>query len=232
MKAVIMAGGLGERLRPFTKIIPKPLLPVGNRSVLEIQIINMAARGVTEIYLALGYKHEMFDAYLGDGSKWGVNIRYSVEGKPLGTAGPLSLVRDYLDEPFLVVNGDILTDLDYSELRDAHIAGGADVTVVSHVIVLPLQYGVIKHDGGDRIVDITEKPSVSAEINAGIYFMNSDILDLLPRDTPVSMDDFLRRLIAAGYVVGRFLLKNYWLDIGQMSDYAQANEVVTKYRFA
>ncbi len=227
MKAVIMAGGLGERLKPFTKIIPKSLLPVGNKSILEIQILNLTAHGATDIFLALGYKHELFEAYFGDGAKWNVRIQYSTETKPLGTAGPLTLLRPFLKEPFLVMNGDILTNLDFRELSRAHRASGAAVTVATKVITLPLRYGVIKHCDGS-ISDIEEKPSLSAEINAGIYFMNPEVLDLMPANTPVSMDAFLREMICKGYGVSRFLMNAYWLDIGQMGDYERATDLISE----
>jgi NDP-sugar pyrophosphorylase family protein len=227
MKAVIMAGGLGERLKPLTKIIPKSLLPVGNKSILEIQIMNLQSHGVRDIYLALGYKHELFEAYFGNGSRWGVNIHYSTEKKPLGTAGPLTLLRSSLDEPFLVMNGDILSNLNFKELSRAHRTSGAAVTVATKVITLPLRYGVIKHQDGS-ILDIEEKPSLSAEINAGIYFMNPAVIDLMPDDTPVSMDALLRNMIAHRYRVSRFLLEAYWLDIGQMGDYEKATDFITE----
>jgi NDP-sugar pyrophosphorylase family protein len=226
MKAVIMAGGLGERLRPFTQIIPKPLLPVGNKSVLEIQILNLKAHGAVHIYLALGYRQDLFEAYFGDGSKWGVTMHYSAEEKPLGTAGPLTLLRQFLDEPFLVMNGDILTNLNYAQLRKAHLDSGAAVTVVTKVILLPLQYGVVKHDD-NRVLDIEEKPSLSAEINAGIYFMNPEVIDLMPFGVAYSMDDLLRKMIAENHPVARFPLTDYWLDIGQMADYEKANNLMS-----
>jgi NDP-mannose synthase len=231
MKAVIMAGGLGERLRPLTQIFPKPLLPVGNRSVLQIQIDNLRAHGATDIYLALGYKHELFEFYFGDGSRWGVKIHYSVEEKPLGTAGPLTLLRDRLSEPFLVINGDILTSLDYGELQRAHGDASAEITVATKVITLPLQYGVIHHRG-DEIVDIEEKPSLCAEINAGIYFMNPRVIDLIPADAAYSMDQLLKKMIAGGRKVSRYLMLDHWLDIGQMSDLEKASDFVESHRLA
>ncbi|MCF8106523.1 MAG: NTP transferase domain-containing protein [Desulfohalobiaceae bacterium] len=227
MKAVIMAGGLGKRLRPLTQIIPKPLLPVGDRSVLEIQIHNLKEHGVDTIFLALGYRHELFQAYFGDGSNWGVRIFYSVESKPLGTAGPLSLLRDKLDEPFLVMNGDILTNLDCTRLAGSHLETGADITVVTKIVTFPLRYGVIEHKD-NRVYDIREKPSLTAEINAGIYFMNPEVIDGLPADTAVSMDDLLRTMIADNHRVSRFLLSDYWLDIGQEADYQMANDMVSQ----
>lgn len=227
MKAVIMAGGLGERLEPFTKIIPKPLLPVGDQSVLEIQIHHLRQSGVDEIYLALGYRHELFEAYFGDGGRWGVRIHYSVEPRPLGTAGPLTLIREHLDRPFLLINGDILTDTDFSRMFAAHLDREADVTVATKVITFPLQYGVIRHRD-NRIHAIEEKPALKAEINAGFYVVDPRVIDLMPPATPVSMDDLLNRLIAESYVVDRFLLTDHWLDIGQMADYEKAHEWVAR----
>ena len=227
MKAVIMAGGLGKRLRPLTQIIPKPLLPVGDRSVLEIQIHNLKEHGVDTIFLALGYRHELFQAYFGDGSNWGVRIYYSIESKPLGTAGPLSLLRGILDEPFLVMNGDILTNLDCSRLALNHLETGAYITVVTKIVTFPLRYGVIDHKD-NRVFDIREKPSISAEINAGIYFMNPEVIDAMPTNTAVSMDDLLRNKIYENYQISRFLLTDYWLDIGQEDDYQMANDIVSQ----
>jgi mannose-1-phosphate guanylyltransferase len=227
MKAVILAGGLGRRLEPFTRVIPKPLLPVGNRSVLEIQILHLRDSGVREIYLALGYRHELFEAYCGDGSKWGVRLRYSVEPRPLGTAGPLTLLRDHLDEPFLVINGDILTDADLGEIHAAHLARGAAATVATKVITVPLQYGVVRHLD-ERILAIEEKPSLRAEINAGIYCLDPEVVGLMPPASPVSMDDLLGQLIAARRPVYRFPLASHWLDIGQMDDYEKANDLAAR----
>lgn len=224
MKAVIMAGGLGKRLRPLTNIIPKPLLPIGDKSVLEIQIHNLKEHGVDTVFLALGYRHELFQAYFGDGSSWGVRIHYSIETKPLGTAGPLSLLRDVLDEPFLVMNGDILTNMDFSYLHEAHLESGAEITIVTKIMSLPLRYGVIEHRD-ERVIDIKEKPSLSAEINAGIYLINPEVIDLMPANTEVSMDDLLRQLIAENRFVSRYLLAGYWLDIGQEEDYQKANDM-------
>ena len=223
MKAVIMAGGLGERLKPLTRIIPKPLLPVGNQSVLEIQLLNLKTHGVGEIYLALGYKHDLFDAYFGDGTKWNVQINYSIEKKPLGTAGPLSLLRDFLNEPFLVMNGDILTNLNFTNLAKAHENSGAAITVVTKVITLPLQYGVIKHEN-NRILSIEEKPSLSSEINAGIYFMSPEVLGRIPSDKFYSMDVFLKEIISDGLPVNRYPMTEleHWLDIGHLGEYEKA----------
>jgi NDP-sugar pyrophosphorylase family protein len=223
MKAVIMAGGLGTRLKPFTHIIPKPLLPVGEKSVLEVTIQKLKAQGFEEIILAVHYKSDLFESYFGDGSKFGIKIRYSKEKQRLGTAGPLRLAAPHLSAPFLVMNGDILTNMDFNKLRRFHTESGADFTLVTKKIQLPLHYGVVEKDG-DRIRGIREKPVVESEISAGIYFMNAAVPELIPDGRRFDMTDLMRDLIAAGKHVCAYPLEDYWLDIGQMEDYQRAQE--------
>jgi NDP-sugar pyrophosphorylase family protein len=223
MKAVIMAGGLGTRLKPFTHIIPKPLLPVGEKSVLEVTIQKLASNGFEEIILAVHYKSDLFESYFGDGSKFGIPIRYSKEKHRLGTAGPLLLAAPHLSEPFLVMNGDILTNMDFNKLRRFHVDNEADLTLVTKKIQLPLHYGVVDKVG-DKIRGIQEKPVVESEISAGIYFLNTDVLDLIPADERFDMTELMKDLIAAGKSVCAYPLEDYWLDIGQMEDYQRAQE--------
>jgi NDP-sugar pyrophosphorylase family protein len=223
MKAVIMAGGLGTRLKPFTHIIPKPLLPVGEQSVLEVTIQKLKAQGFDEIILAVHYKSDLFESYFGDGSKFGIRIRYSKEKQRLGTAGPLKLAAPYLSEPFLVMNGDILTNMDFTKLRRFHERNEADFTLVTKKIQLPLHYGVVDKDG-DRILGIQEKPIVESEISSGIYFLNTAVLDSIPDGERFDMTDLMRDLITAGKSLYAYPLEDYWLDIGQMEDYQQAQK--------
>ncbi|MFH1755621.1 MAG: sugar phosphate nucleotidyltransferase [Candidatus Latescibacterota bacterium] len=223
MKAVIMAGGLGTRLKPFTHIIPKPLLPVGEKSVLEITIQKLTEQGCEEIILAVHYKSDLFESYFGDGSKFGIKISYSKEKQRLGTAGPLKLAAPYLSAPFLVMNGDILTNMDCNKLRQFHTKNKADLTLVTKKIQLPLHYGVVEKKD-DKILGIKEKPIVEAEISAGIYFVNTDVLEFIPADERFDMTDLMRDLIAAGKQVYAYPLEDYWLDIGQMEDYQKAQE--------
>ncbi len=220
---MIMAGGLGTRLKPFTHIIPKPLLPVGEKSVLELTIQKLKEQGFAEIILAVNYKSDLFESYFGDGSKFGVKISYSKEQKRLGTAGPMLLARDRLKAPFLVLNGDILTNMDFNELRRFHLEKAADFTLVTKRIQLPLHYGVVEKQG-DRILNIKEKPVVESEISAGIYYVNPGILDLIPPDEKFDMTDLMKKLIASEKMVAAYVLEDYWLDIGQMSDYEKAQE--------
>lgn len=223
MKAVILAGGLGTRLKPLTHIIPKPLLPVGEKSVLELTVQKLQQQGFEEVILAVSYKSDLFESYFGNGDKFGLKISYSKEEKRLGTAGPVRLARDRLSEPFLVMNGDILTNLDFTRLRDFHLENDADFTLVTKTIKLPLHYGVVEKQG-NRVLGIREKPVVESEISAGIYFMNPDAIDTIKPDQKYHMTDLMRDLMAGGKIVLAYPISDYWLDIGQMDDYNQAQQ--------
>jgi NDP-sugar pyrophosphorylase family protein len=223
MKAVILAGGLGTRLMPLTKIIPKPLLPVGEKSLLEITILNLKKFGFDEVILATNYKSDLFESYFGDGSKIGIKITYSKEKEPLGTAGPLLLVEDKLTEPFLVMNGDILTNMDFSKLIGFHKENSADFTVVSKKLEHPLHYGVVKTEN-NKVTAIEEKPVIESEINAGIYILSPNTLSLIPENKFFTMTELIKSLITNKNNVLRYQLNDYWLDIGHMSDYKKAQD--------
>ena len=218
-----MAGGLGTRLRPFTHIIPKPLLPVGEKSILEITIHKLSEQGFEEVILAVNYKSNLFESYFGDGADFGLKMTYSTEKERLGTAGPLLLAKDKLDKPFLVLNGDILTNMDFTKLHESHVNSGADFTLATKKIQLPLHYGVVEKDG-DRITGIVEKPKLESEISAGIYFINPDVLALIPPNQVYNMTELMRALIGDGRNVCAYPLSEYWLDIGQLGDYERAQE--------
>lgn len=225
MNVIVMAGGLGERLRPLTQVIPKPLLPVGEKSVLEIIIMGLKACGFKDIFLALNYQSLLFEAYFGDGSRWGVRIGYTREAQPLGTAGPIKLLQDKLHEPFLVINGDILTNLDFRELATFHKDSGAVATVCTKNVRLPLHYGVV-HGSGNLIEKIDEKPDFGANVVAGIYCLSPAVLGLIPEESFYTMIDLLHALIAKQMKVLQFNLSEYyWLDIGQMDDYEKAQDM-------
>jgi NDP-sugar pyrophosphorylase family protein len=223
MKAVILAGGLGERLRPFTNAIPKPLLPVGEHALLEIQIANLVRDGCDKVYLATNYKSEYIRSFIGDGTKFGVEIEVSEEPKPLGTCGPLSLLRDELTDPFIVMNGDILTALDlrrfYTTAREAETL----LTVATKQIRTPFNFGSVETDG-DRIVGVVEKPELIMEVVAGIYLMEPEILEFIADDTYYGVDQLIQDMISAGHTITRYPMTEYWLDIGCVEDYGQAEE--------
>ena len=223
MKVVILAGGLGERLRPFTQAIPKPLLPIGEQSLLEIQITNLAKHGFADIFIATNYKSEYIENFIGDGSQLNVRIRYSRETKPLGTCGPLSLLRGDLDTPFILVNGDILTTIDFRRFYDYGSAQDSDFTIGTKNIITPFSFGKV-HIEGNRIVRVEEKPELYNEIVAGIYFMRPAILELIPDDTYFGIDTLIEKMLAEGRPITRYVIEEYWLDIGRVEDYSVAEE--------
>ena len=229
MKAVILAGGLGVRLRPFTQIIPKPILPIGESSVLEIQINSLIKHGATEIIIATNYKSNIVKAYLEDGKKYNIPITFSLEDKPLGTCGPISLLKEKLkDEPFILMNGDILTNADLSSIYNFSLELKSGLLVVTKKIHTPFNFGkVIKE--GDYITDIKEKPDFEIEIISGIYVINPSIFKHIPEDKYFGIDDLINKLLARNEKVGRYLIKEYWLDIGSLEDYDQAQKVYEEY---
>lgn len=228
MKAVILAGGLGARLRPFTQVVPKPLLPIGERSVLEIQIERLKKFGFLQIYFATNYKADYIARFFGNGAEMGVQIVYSKEETPLGTAGPLTLLRAHLTEPFLVMNGDILTLMDFNAMHAFAVAKGANLTVAIKRHVTPFAFGDI-HFNGDLVTGIEEKPDIVRYILAGIYVMQPAILDLIPEGQSYGMDQLIRAMLHEGRRIMKYEFEEYWLDIGQISDYEKSNEIYEQY---
>lgn len=225
MKAVILAGGLGTRLKPFTEVIPKPLLPLGEKSLLEVQIERLKECGFDEIYLAVNYKAKYIQSYLGDGSEYGVKIFYSVEEKPLGTCGPVKLLEDYLNEPFLLMNGDILTKTDFrSVLGFALKYNDSPLTIVTKIITTPFRFGNIE-SAGDYITRVDEKPELKFEILAGMYLLKPSVFRYVPKDTYFGIDDLIKKLLESDVPVTKFLTKEYWLDMGVVEDYEEAKKV-------
>ncbi len=228
MKAVILAGGLGTRLRPLTTAIPKPLLPIGEQSLLEIQIINLAKTGVKEIYIATNYKASYIEKFIGDGSNYGVSVKFSKEDMPLGTCGPLSRLKNDLDKPFFVMNGDILSNIDFKRLYDFGMSQKTDFTVVTKNIRTPFNYGSVKVEN-NLIVNVEEKPDLLIEIVAGIYFMKPGILPLIPENTYFGINHLIEGMIKKGLPISRYLMNDYWLDIGRIDDYSQAEAAYKEY---
>ncbi len=221
MKAIILAGGLGERLRPFTKAIPKPLLPIGERSLLDIQIMNLARHGFDEITIATNYKSEYIQNFIGDGGKYKVRLSYSHETKPLGTCGPLSLLRKDLTEPFVLMNGDILSALDFAKFFCFGMEQDTNFTIATKNVITPFNFGKV-NVVNNRIVRIEEKPDIFTEVVAGIYFMRPQLLELVPDDTYFGIDSLVSIMLADGHPIARYLMEEYWLDIGRIDDYATA----------
>lgn len=221
MKAVILAGGLGTRLKPFTEVIPKPLLPVGESSVLEIQIMSLARSGFDEIYIATNYMADYIEAFLGNGDRYGVKLRFSRETEPLGTAGPLSLLRNELAEPFVMMNGDILTTVNFREVLDFCNESDADLTVVTKELIAPFNFGKVTKDG-PYIVAVEEKPNFRYEVLAGIYAIKPAVLSMIPENQYFGMDMLINQMLASHQKVAGFALSGYWLDIGQAEEYQTA----------
>lgn len=222
MQAVILAGGLGQRLRPFTEVIPKPLLPLGEKSILEIQINALAAAGAREVFLATNYMSDFIEAFIGDGSKFGVPVHVSKETERLGTCGPLTLLRDRLDSPFIVMNGDILTKLDFGAFARTAAEDPADLVVGTKVITTPFRFGNVTVSDDGAVLDVDEKPEFVLEILSGIYHMKPSIFRFIPEGEYFGMDGLIKKMLGMNERVGRFLIKDYWLDIGQVDDYSTA----------
>lgn len=222
MKAVILAGGKGTRLAPYTRIIPKPMLPIGDKAILEILLCQMKLAGVTEAIITVGHLAGLMRAFFQDGSHLGLKIRYSYEDRPLGTAGPIALVED-LTETFLVANGDILTTLDIAALLQYHRQRGAVATVATHRRSVHIDLGVIQTDGEDRIQRYIEKPSIDYQVSMGISVFEPRVLSYIPRGEHLDIPDLILKLIAAGEKICAYLFDGYWQDLGRPDDYEQAN---------
>ncbi|HEY9188667.1 MAG TPA: sugar phosphate nucleotidyltransferase [Ignavibacteria bacterium] len=221
MKAVILAGGLGTRLRPFTDVIPKPLLPIGEKAVLEIQIEHLKKFGFNEIFLATNYKSEYIENFLGDGSRYGVKLFISREKKPLGTVGPVSLLKDYLTEPFLLMNGDILSNINFSDLYEFAIKKGNLLTITVKKIIMPYSFGNIFFSN-DIVTGIEEKPDIITYALAGIYILQPDILNIIPENEYYCMDQLIKNMLKKELPISKYEIEGFWLDIGRIDDYETA----------
>jgi NDP-mannose synthase len=220
-QAVILAGGRGTRLAPYTSVLPKPLMPVGERSILEIVLSQLAAAGVQEITLCVGYLSHLIRAVLDDRMNGAVKIRYVQEEHPLGTAAPLRLV-DGLDDTFIVMNGDVLTSLDVRELVRHHHENGADVTIATRERKVKIDYGIVHVDGDGRLVGFEEKPEFRAEVSMGVYVMEPKALDCIPDDQHVDFPELVQALLRAGRPVCSYRYDGLWFDIGRQDDFKQA----------
>ncbi len=219
---LLMAGGFGRRLYPLTRDVPKPLLPVGEKPILQTILEQLVEGGLSHFFLAVHYHSEQVRAHFGDGSRWGVRIDYLEEGEPLGTAGALGLLdRAKVDTPLLMMNGDLLTRLDFGQLLDYHEERGGLATMCVREYDFQIPYGVVRGDGG-QVAEITEKPVQKFFVNAGIYVLEPDILDQCRSKEAVDMPDLLRLAMRKGGKVNMFPIHEYWLDIGQMEEYQRA----------
>ncbi|MFD5469502.1 NDP-sugar synthase [Streptomyces sp. NPDC127105] len=227
MHAVILAGGKGVRLRPYTTALPKPLVPIGDQhAILEIVLRQLSAAGFTTCTIAIGHLGEIIRAYVGDGSQWGMKVDYSTEESPLGTMGPLLTMRDRLPETFLVMNGDVLTDLDYADMLHRHRDSGAPLTIATYTRKVHIDFGVLTTEAS-KVVAFTEKPSLDYRVSMGVYGLSRSTLDGYTPGLPLGFDELVLDLLADRRPPYAYEFDGYWLDIGRPDDYDQANAEFT-----
>lgn len=225
MKAVIQAGGKGTRLRPYTLILPKPLMPVGELPVIELLLKWLRRNGITEVLVTTGYLGHLIKALCGDGQSWDLRIIYSEEVQPLGTVGALDLVRDHLDETFLVLNGDLITDMNLRSFIHFHKSHGDLLTVGTTQKRVHVDMGVLETGEDQRITDFREKPTLSYTVNMGIYCMEPDILSLIPKGVPFGFDDLMYQMLDNKQPAHAYRHDGQWLDIGRPEDFSRAQEM-------
>ena len=234
MRVVILAGGPGTRLRPFTTVLPKPLMPIGDRPILDIVVRQLRHQGFERITIASGYLAELLEAFFRDGSAYGIPIDYHVEREPLGTVGALALIEG-LDstDAFLVMNGDVLTDLDYRRLVDAHNASGAAATIATHQRTVEVSLGVMQFEDAedtDRLTGFVEKPTYEYSVSMGVYCFSPEAIRFIEPDVALDLPDLVGRMLADGQVVRGYPFAGYWMDIGRHEDYQQASDEFEEHR--
>jgi NDP-sugar pyrophosphorylase family protein len=223
MKAVILAGGKGTRLKPYTTVFPKPLMPVGDKPILEIVVQQLKSHGFNEIIMAVGHLAELIMTFFNDGSKYSIKIKYSREDEPLGTAGPLALMKEDLNETFLMMNGDVLTTLDYSGLVNYHKGNGAVATIALKKRAVNIDFGVPEVDEADNIVGYTEKPRIDYLVSMGVYVFEPRVLEYIRPHEHLDFPALIKKLISNSEPVKGYVYDGYWLDIGRPDDYERAN---------
>jgi NDP-sugar pyrophosphorylase family protein len=223
-RAVVLAGGEGTRLRPYTAVLPKPLMPIGDRPVVDLVLRQLRSAGFERVTIATSYLAQLIETFCGDGSAYGLSIDYFREDEPLGTVGSLALIDD-LDEPFLVMNGDVLTDMRFDDLFTAHVASGAAATIATTTRTVEVTLGVMRFDDGSdagRVTDYVEKPTLSYDVSMGVYAFDPRVIRHIEPGIRLDFPDLILRLLAAGEEVRAHRPSAYWLDIGRHEDYEQA----------
>lgn len=228
-RAVILAGGKGTRLLPYTVVLPKPLMPIGEFPVLEVIVRQLVQHGFDHVTMAVNHQAEIIRAFFQDGEKWGLKIDYSLEEKPLSTMAPLRLISD-LPENFMVMNGDILTDLSYSDLFEEHVSNNNIFTISASVREQKVDYGVLEIDANNHLSGFREKPSTEYLVSRGVYMASRRIMDFIPEGKSYGVDNLMLDLLAAGKPAAVRKFSGYWLDIGRPDDYVAAIEVFEKNR--
>jgi NDP-sugar pyrophosphorylase family protein len=226
VKVVILAGGKGTRLKPYTTVFPKPLMPIGDKPILEIIIRQLRFHNLKDIVIMVGHLGELIMNFFGDGSRFGVNIKYSKEDKPLGTAGGLDLIRNELRETFLMINGDTLTTLNFSDLINYHQNNGANATIALNKRDVYIDFGTIKIDDSNNIKEYIEKPTIYYLVSMGIYVLEPNVLEYVKSGEKLDSDVLIQTMISKNETVKGFFYDGYWLDIGRAEDYEKANEEI------
>jgi NDP-sugar pyrophosphorylase family protein len=222
MKAVVLAGGKGRRLVPYTRIIPKPLMPIGEQPILEILLKQMKRAGITDVTLTVGYLANLLQLFFQNGERLGLNITYSHEDIPLGTSGPISNVPE-LNDTFLVTNGDVLTTLNLSDLIAFHRSEGAIATIASHQRKVNIDLGVIQTNGDHCVTGYVEKPTFDYLVSMGVYVFEPRVLEYIPKNQYLDFPDLVLKLLAAGEKVSGYIFDGYWEDLGRPDDYERAS---------
>jgi NDP-mannose synthase len=222
MKAVVLAGGKGSRLAPYTKILPKPLMPIGDMPILEVILMQLKASGIDQVVLTVGHLSELLHAFFQDGSQFGIDISYSFEDCPLGTAGPIALIQG-LDDTFVVTNGDVLTTLNLRDLIQFHKEQGAVATIATHHRQSKIDLGVIQKNGDCWITGYIEKPVYDFFVSMGIYVFEPKVLPYIPVGQYYDFPTLVQKLIAAGEKVAAYQFDGYWEDLGRPDDYERAS---------
>lgn len=223
MRAIILAGGKGTRLKPYTVVLPKPLMPIGEYPILEVVIRQLVYYGFSHITLAVNHQADIIMAFFGSGEKWGVTIDYSLEDKPLSTMGPLKLMKDLPDD-FLVMNGDVLTDLNFKEFFCYHVKKNNIFTISSYDREVKTDYGVLEINNDKNLIGFKEKPVIKYEVSMGVYMLNRKVLDYIPEGQSYGFDNLMIDLINTKNYASVKKHDRYWLDIGRPDDYMQAIE--------
>ena len=223
MRTVILAGGKGTRLKPYTATLPKPLVPLGDMAVMEVVLRQLVRAGCARATVAVGHLSQLIRAYFGDGSRWGIDVDYSTEEIPLGTVGPLKCIED-LPGTFLVLNGDVVTDLDFGAFYAEHVASGALATIATYEREVKIDFGLLGYEGEDRrIVRFSEKPVERYHVSMGVYAFSREILDFVPDGCAFGFDELMLRCVAEGADIRAYPFDGYWLDIGRPDDFDRAN---------
>jgi NDP-sugar pyrophosphorylase family protein len=229
IRAVVLAGGKGTRLAPYTRLFPKPLMPIGDYPILEIMLRQMKRAGIRHVTLTVGYLGNMLRLFFQDGTRLGMQIEYVDENKPLGTSGPLANVAG-LEDTFLVTNGDVLTDLDLNDLISFHQEQRAIATIATHKRKVNINLGVVDLDKQNAVVDYLEKPSIDYLVSMGVYVFEPRVLQYIPKDEYLDFPDLVKTLVAADEKVSGYVFKGYWEDLGNADDYARATSDFEKDR--